>query len=77
MSRGGLRALEQDTHGQRGARSREHPDAIIPDLSKPNPVFSFNKDDVAFTYGSRWKQRYFKQNTEDWSRRHENESKPS
>src|SRR5579863_10481646 len=25
---------------------REHPDAIIPDLSKPNPVFSFTKDDV-------------------------------
>src|SRR6202041_415915 len=39
---------------------REHPDAIIPDLSKPNPVFSFTKDDVALVYGSRWKQRYFK-----------------
>ena len=45
---------------------REHPDAIIPDLSKPNPVFPFTKDDVAFVYGSIWKQRYFKKIGDDY-----------
>src|ERR1700680_4422819 len=45
---------------------REHPDAIIPDLTKPNPVFSFTKDDVALVYGSRWKQRYFKKVGDDY-----------
>jgi predicted CXXCH cytochrome family protein len=45
---------------------REHPDAIIPDISKPNPVFDFTKDDVAFVYGSRWKQRYFKKVGDDY-----------
>jgi hypothetical protein len=38
----------------------EHPDAIAPDLTKPDPLLTFTKDDVAFVYGSRWKQRYFK-----------------
>jgi predicted CXXCH cytochrome family protein len=45
---------------------REHPDAIIPDLSKPDPLLTFTKDDVAFTYGSKWKQRYFKQVGDDY-----------
>ena len=45
---------------------REYPDAIIPDLSKPNPVFPFTKDDVAFVYGSIWKQRYFKKIGDDY-----------
>ena len=40
---------------------REHPDAIIPDLSQARPLLTFTKDDVAFVYGSRWKQRYFTQ----------------
>jgi len=44
---------------------REHPDAITPDISKPNPVFNFTKDDVALVYGSRWKQRYFKKVGDD------------
>ena len=44
----------------------EHPDAIIPDLSKPDPVVNFTKDDVAFVYGSRWKQRYFKKVGDDY-----------
>ena len=38
----------------------EHPDAIAPDLTKPDPLVTFTKDDIAFVYGSRWKQRYFK-----------------
>jgi predicted CXXCH cytochrome family protein len=38
-----------------------HPDAIIPDLSKADPkIVNFTKDDIAFVYGSKWKQRYFK-----------------
>jgi predicted CXXCH cytochrome family protein len=37
---------------------KEHPDAIIPDLSK-DPLAKFTKDDVALVYGSIWKQRYF------------------
>ena len=39
---------------------KEHPDAIIPDLSKPDPLLTFTKEDIAFVYGSKWKQRYFK-----------------
>jgi hypothetical protein len=31
---------------------REHPDAIIPDLSKPDPLLTFGKDDIAFVYGT-------------------------
>ncbi len=37
---------------------RTHPDAIIPDLATNN-VAKFTKDQVAFVYGSIWKQRYF------------------
>jgi predicted CXXCH cytochrome family protein len=36
-----------------------HPEAIIPDLSKPDPLVKFTRDQIAFTYGSKWKQRYF------------------
>ena len=42
------------------------PTAIIPDLSKPDPLVKFTKDDVAFIYGSRWKQRYFKKTGDDY-----------
>ena len=45
---------------------REHPDAITPDLAKPDPLVNFTKDDVAFVYGSKWKQRYFKQIGDDY-----------
>ena len=38
---------------------REHPDAILPDLTKPDPLLTFKKDDIALVYGSIWKQRYF------------------
>jgi predicted CXXCH cytochrome family protein len=37
---------------------KEYPDAIIPDLAS-NPLARFTKDQVAFVYGSIWKQRYF------------------
>ncbi|MDA8253348.1 MAG: c-type cytochrome [Rhodospirillales bacterium] len=45
---------------------RTHPDAIIPDLNKPDPLVSFGKDDIAFVYGSRFKQRYFKKVGDDF-----------
>ena len=38
---------------------KEYPDAITPDLTKPDPLLTFTKDDIAFVYGSKWKQRYF------------------
>jgi predicted CXXCH cytochrome family protein len=42
------------------------PNAIIGDFSVPNPLVSFRKDDVAFTYGSKWKQRYFTKRGDDY-----------
>jgi len=45
---------------------RQHPDAILPDLSKPNPVHPFSAGEVALVYGSKWKQRYFKKIGEDY-----------
>jgi predicted CXXCH cytochrome family protein len=44
---------------------REHPDAIIPDLST-NTVARFTTDQVAFVYGSKWKQRYFAKIGDDY-----------
>ena len=45
---------------------KEHPDAIIPDLSIPNPLVTFSKDDIAIVYGTKWKQRYFKKIGDDF-----------
>jgi predicted CXXCH cytochrome family protein len=44
---------------------REHPDAILPDLAT-NDVSKFNASQVAFVYGSLWKQRYFTQVGDDY-----------
>jgi predicted CXXCH cytochrome family protein len=44
---------------------REHPDAILPDLDT-NHVAKFSKDQVAFVYGSLWKQRYFAKVGDDY-----------
>jgi len=44
---------------------REHPDAIIPDLST-NTIAKFTRDDVALVYGSLWKQRYFTKRGDDY-----------
>jgi predicted CXXCH cytochrome family protein len=44
---------------------REHPDAIIPDL-KTNDISKFTIDQVAFVYGSIWKQRYFTKVGDDY-----------
>jgi predicted CXXCH cytochrome family protein len=45
---------------------KEHPDAFLPDFSKPDPILTFTKDDVSLIYGSRWKQRYFKKVGDDY-----------
>src|SRR3954464_1661941 len=45
---------------------KEHPEVIIPDLTKPDPLLTFTKDDIAFVYGSKWKQRYFKKVGDDY-----------
>jgi hypothetical protein len=44
---------------------RDHPDAIIPDLST-NKVSKFTKEQVALVYGSIWKQRYFTKIRDDY-----------
>jgi len=44
---------------------REDPDAIIPNLAT-DPVAKFSKDQVAFVYGSIWKQRYFTKVGDDY-----------
>ena len=44
---------------------REHPEAIIPDLST-NPLKKFTKAEVALVYGSIWKQRYFTKIGDDY-----------
>ena len=36
---------------------KQHPEVIIPDFSKKEPLLTFTKDDIAFVYGSKWKQR--------------------
>jgi predicted CXXCH cytochrome family protein len=45
---------------------REHPEAVIPDFSKPDPLVTFGVADVALVYGTRWKQRYFKRDGGDF-----------
>jgi predicted CXXCH cytochrome family protein len=38
---------------------REHPDAILADFSSAPSFVNFTKDQIAFVYGSIWKQNYF------------------
>src|SRR6185436_1579184 len=45
---------------------KDHPDAIIPDLSRPDPLLTFTRGDIAFVYGSKWKQRYFTKVGDDY-----------
>jgi predicted CXXCH cytochrome family protein len=45
---------------------KEHPDAIIPDFSKPDPLVKFSTTDIALVYGSKWKQRYFTKVGDDY-----------
>ena len=45
---------------------RTHPEAVIPDFSKPDPLVAFSTNDIALVYGSKWKQRYFKKIGDDY-----------
>ncbi len=44
----------------------EHPEAIIPDLATNNVSKKFTEADVAFVYGSLWKQRYLTKIGDDY-----------
>ena len=39
---------------------KEHPEAVLGDFLHPDPLVTFGLDQVAFVYGSRWKQRYLR-----------------
>jgi predicted CXXCH cytochrome family protein len=45
---------------------REHPEAIVADFSTPNPLVTFSTDQIAFVYGSKFKQRYFRKSGDDF-----------
>ena len=36
-----------------------HPEVVVADFATPNPLVTFTVKDVAFVYGSVWKQRFF------------------
>jgi predicted CXXCH cytochrome family protein len=43
-----------------------HPDAVLGDFAHDDPARTFTLDQVAFVYGSRWKQRYFEKRGRDY-----------
>ncbi len=43
-----------------------HPEAMLGDLSKPDPAVNFQLSDIAWIYGSKWKQRYFTKRGDDY-----------
>jgi len=45
---------------------KEHPELVIPDFNKPDPLLTFKLSDVAFVYGTKWKQRYFTKVGDDY-----------
>jgi len=45
---------------------KTHPDAVLGDFTKADPARAFGLDEVAFVYGSRWKQRYFTKRGDDY-----------
>jgi predicted CXXCH cytochrome family protein len=46
--------------------SHLHPEAILGNLGTLPQALAFAKDDIAFVYGSRWKQRYFTKVGDDY-----------
>src|ERR1700674_2960256 len=38
---------------------KEHPEAVLADFTHADPLVTFDLKDVAFVYGSKWKQRFF------------------
>ena len=45
---------------------RVHPEAVLGDFKHPDPNRPFDLGQVAFVYGSRWKQRYFAKLGDDY-----------
>ncbi len=45
---------------------KKHPEAVLGDFKTPNPLVTFKPKDVAFVYGSKWKQRYFVKRGDDY-----------
>jgi predicted CXXCH cytochrome family protein len=45
---------------------KTHPEVILPDLAKADPLVKFKKEDVALVYGTKWKQRYFQKVGDDY-----------
>ena len=44
---------------------RELPEAILGDFETPHPLVTFSPEDITYTYGSKWKQRYFTRRGDD------------
>ena len=47
--------------------ARERPEVILGDFSTPDPLVTFRKEDIDFTYGTKWKQRYFTKVGDDYA----------
>ncbi|MBB5319320.1 hypothetical protein [Tunturibacter empetritectus] len=45
---------------------KEHPEEVVGDFIHADPLRTFSLDQVAFVYGSRWKQRYFTKRGDDY-----------
>ena len=45
---------------------RLHPEAVLGDFAHPSPIRDFDLGQVAFVYGSRYKQRYFTKRGNDY-----------
>ena len=45
---------------------KKHPEAVLGDFKNPDPLVTFKPKDVAFVYGSKWKQRYFVKRGDDY-----------
>jgi predicted CXXCH cytochrome family protein len=45
---------------------KTHPEAVLGDFTKADPARTFGLDEVAFVYGSLWKQRYFTRRGDDY-----------
>jgi len=46
--------------------AQAHPDAVLGDFATPNALVTFDRAEIAFTYGSKWKQRYFTKRGDDY-----------
>jgi predicted CXXCH cytochrome family protein len=45
---------------------KTHPEAVLADFTHANPLVTFSLKDVAFVYGSKWKQRFFTRRGDDY-----------